>query len=48
MSNNRKASTLYKCIKCGRLYQAVTTQVMKRCDCGGKLYAVRKLEEGKP
>ncbi len=48
MGDNRHSNTLYKCVKCGTRYQAVTTAAVRRCHCGAALEPVRKDDKAVP
>ena len=43
MADNRAATVLLACVKCGQKYQAVSGQV-RACICGGELKPVEKKE----
>jgi hypothetical protein len=46
MSDNRAASELLKCVKCGQRYAAIAK--LKKCVCGGELIKAEPLKKAAP
>ena len=46
MADNRAASVILVCVKCGARYQAIVSKIQTRkCICGGELVPVQPKEK---
>ncbi len=41
-ADNSPSNQLYRCVKCGRVVQALTPALVKRCGCGGAMKQVER------
>jgi hypothetical protein len=37
VADNSRSSKIFECVKCGALFQAITSRVLRKCRCGGEL-----------